>query len=224
MTTALPAITKGLVDMHEQSIDIKRTGRFFVFEGIDGSGKTVVSQGIYKRLQSEMSINVVLTTEPTASWLGDAVRRALAEDHGPFVEAFLFAADRYVHTIDIRSWLEKGMVVLCDRYYASTLAYQGASLSRMLGNDAVGWLINLNLPFIIKPDLTFLLKIPPEVGLERLRLRSKLSKFERLEFLKEVDRIYQMLADKDESFIIIDATAPLEAVIDKIMQLIRKNL
>lgn len=224
MTTAFPAMTREESIADIRSIDLARRGRFYVFEGIDGSGKTTISSNVYRLLRAETSREVILTAEPTDTWLGDAIRRACAENLGPFVEALLFVADRSAHTENIQKWIDSGKVVLSDRYYASTLAYQGASLIPLIGNRALDWLRLINEPVIRKPDLTFFLQIPPEIGIKRLKERSEKTKFERLEFLREVDRLYKMIAKDDDSFVLIDATKSIDAIVSEIVHLIKKNL
>src|SRR6266545_7485707 len=100
---------------------------FVTFEGIDGAGKTTVSRLVGDSFRSA-GARVFLTTEPTATWLGDAVRRGYDDDVGPIAESFLFLADRAAHINEIRTHLENGELVLCDRYADSTYAYQGARL------------------------------------------------------------------------------------------------
>ncbi|MDH7509264.1 MAG: dTMP kinase [Methanomassiliicoccales archaeon] len=224
MTTAFQTVTREESIADIRSIDLASRGRFFVFEGIDGSGKTTISSNVYRLLRTETTREIILTTEPTDTWLGSAVRRAYAENLGPFVEALLFVADRSAHTANIQSWIDSGKIVLSDRYYASTLAYQGASLIPIIGERALDWLRLINEPIIRKPDLTFFLQIPPEVGIERMRARSEKTKFERLEFLREVDRLYRMIAKDDDSFVLIDATRPIDAIVSEIVHLIKKNL
>jgi len=88
---------------------------FVTFEGIDGSGKTTVSRLVAESLRAK-GHTVYLTSEPTTTWLGDAVRHAYADDVGAIAESFLFLADRAAHLTDIRAHLQKGELVLCDRY------------------------------------------------------------------------------------------------------------
>src|SRR5207244_12887061 len=100
---------------------------FVTFEGIDGSGKTTVSRLVKDRLRSR-GHSVFLTSEPTGDWLGETVRRGIEKGVSPLTESFLFLADRAAHIPEIRSHLDPGECVLCDRYADSTYAYQGAHL------------------------------------------------------------------------------------------------
>ena len=141
-------------------------------------------------------------------WTGDAVRRANHEGIDDMAEALLFVADRALHTGQIQGWMEEGKVVICDRYYASTIAYQSAALHGRM-EDPVGWLWEMNRPIVIEPDANFLLTIPPEHALERLSGRTGRSKFEKLEYLRQVDPAYREWAEKDRTSCWWMRTGPL---------------
>lgn len=186
-------------------------GRFFVFEGIDGSGKSTVARLMAERLERE-GRPTVHTAEPTDSWVGDMVRRGNAEAASPFTETLLYIADRAEHTAQIDRWLTDGKYVVCDRYVGSTLAYQGVTLRPYLAGKAVEWLKAINAPFTIRPTITFLLLLEPEAAMARLGSRPGREKFERLDFLRKVDALYRQLAREDPSYIVIDASLALEEV------------
>ena len=192
---------------------------FVVLEGIDGCGKSSVSKLLAKRLGSK----AVLTREPTDSWLGQAVRKGDAKKVSPYTDALLFMADRAQHTSEIRKLLAKGRTVVCDRYYHSTVAYQAAYLKDIFEGDAFRWLLDANLRISLRPDLTVLLVIPPELGLERITGRARLSRFERLDVLKEVHKNYLRLARLDPSIVKIDATRELEPVVDEVLKLVKRR-
>jgi len=224
MTTDL-----GITSLEDNSSDVRAMpsiskGKFYVFEGIDGSGKTTVSRRLLEMISQDSHREVLLTVEPTDSWLGDSVRRSYNEDVSTFTEALLFIADRATHTERIKDWLSKGIVVLCDRYNPSTLAYQGTILRRTIGDAAIGWLKIVSKHVIIEPDITFLFSITPEVALERLDGRDKTTKFEKLSYLEEVDSIYRMLAGEDPRIFVVDASDPLNDVINEVMRVIRADL
>lgn len=200
-------------------------GLFVVFEGIDGSGKSSAAKSIFEILSNEMPGKVVLTAEPTETWLGDCVRRANKEAVSGATEALLFVADRTEHSLRIAQWLREGKVVLCDRYYASTIAYQGAALKgTMEVKSAVEWLKAVNEPVIVQPDLTLLFTIRVEMALERVKQRSGMSKFENLDYLREVDLIYRYLCMEDPTYVTVDASRPLEQVIRIALAAIRAKL
>jgi len=198
---------------------IRRSMRrgFVTFEGIDGSGKTSVAEEVTRRLEKKR-IGVVLTTEPTKTWLGDAVKRSYDEDVSPFTEALLFMADRATHTEQIKKWVKQGKLVVSDRYSDSTYAYQAARL-RGIVKDPLTWLKRMSVPFVIQPDLTLLLDVEPRLGLKRISPRAKKVHFEVEPFLRQVRRNYLELA-KSRRFVVIDASRSFEDVVNESLQCI----
>lgn len=191
-----------------------------VIEGIDGCGKSSVARRVALRLGRD----VILTREPTESWLGKAVRRGEASDVSPFVDALLFMADRALHTQDIRRHLAEGKLVISDRYYHSTVAYQAARLGKVFEGDAFTWLLEANRTISLTPDLTVLLTVPAEVGLRRVGSRGTYSRFEKLAFLRDVARNYDRLAGLDRSMVKVDATRPLDEVAEEVLSLVHTRL
>ncbi len=190
---------------------------FVVLEGIDGCGKSSVSKVLAQRLGRR----AFLTREPTDSWIGKAVRKGSDRRISPYTDALLFMADRSIHTADINRLVKKGRLVLSDRYYHSTVAYQAAWLEDKFDGDAFKWLLDANLRISRHPDLTILLDIPPELGLERIKGRRALSRFEKLGFLRKVRANYLKLARMDRSIVRIDARRPMEEVVDEALGIIR---
>ena len=175
---------------------------FVSFEGIDGSGKTTVSRLVAATL-AKRGAKVFLTGEPTRGWTGDAVRRAYKDDVGPLAEAFLFLADRAAHQEEIRSHLDAGELVLCDRYADSTYAYQGARLAGTVPRPVV-FLQRVARPWLLVPDLTILLRVSAERGLARISDRPDRVRFEELTFLRKVAKNYDALA-KSRRYAVLDA-------------------
>jgi dTMP kinase len=148
-------------------------GYFITFEGIEGSGKTTQIRKAADFLAAE-KIPCLLTEEPGGTGLGHILRKILLDKTalriGDRAELLLFAADRAQHVEEtILPALREGKVVLCDRFFDATTAYQG--FGRGLERDAVRWL-NDFAAGSLRPDRTFLFDIPPEQGLERVRTRS----------------------------------------------------
>ena len=189
--------------------------RFVTFEGIDGSGKSTISKLVYKKLKTQ-GYNVVLTFEPTDSWIGKQVQRCIETNTDPFVTAFTFIADRILHSKQIQQWLDEDKIVLCDRYAESTYAYQGAQLEDEM-EDPIHWLKELSNSRILIPDRTFIFVIDPEKSLARIQNRSKLIPFERLSFLEKVQENYLKLAVGGR-FCKIDATMGMEKIVDVCMK------
>ncbi|MGD0098725.1 MAG: dTMP kinase [Acidobacteriota bacterium] len=177
---------------------------FITFEGIEGSGKSLQIARAREYLTNGKGIECLVTREPGGTDFGLALRSVLLGLHGyrmePRSELLLYLADRYQHLKEvIEPALERGLVILSDRYQDATRAYQGTArgipgveieeLNRLLG--------------IIEPDKTILLDLDPEVGLSRARSRNLASasaaqegrfEAEDLEFHKKVREAYLELA------------------------------
>src|SRR5215467_937133 len=162
-------------------------GLFIVFEGVDGAGKTTQVHLLAERLR-QAGYEVVCLKEPTEGPWGQKLRQ-LAQ-HGrqeisPAMELEWFLQDRREDVErNIQPALARGQIVLLDRYYFSTMAYQGA-----LQLDPEEIRVR-NEAFAPRPDLLFMLDIPPERGLQRVQQRGALSHFERLDYLKRVAAIF----------------------------------
>ncbi len=191
------------------------------FEGIDGSGKTTVSRQVHELLRARGE-RVVLTSEPTATWLGEAVRRSYVDDVGPIAESFLFLADRARHVEEIRRLLRAGEIVLCDRYVDSTYAYQGVRLEGRVP-DPMDFLRRASEPWILEPDVTILIRVTPDVGARRISDRTQRIHFEDPAFLAKVAANYETLA-KAERFVVLDGNRPSPAVAEEAVMAIEKRL
>ena len=199
---------------------MKSKGIFVVFEGIDGSGKSSVCKRISEMLSAD-GVKNVLTAEPTRDEIGMVLRDGKVKGISEETEALLFVADRAQHTIKIKEWMSDGYVVICDRYYASTLAYQAAPLNGKALD--MKWLKTLNEKVTIEPDATFLMDIRPEEGLKRISVRGETSKFERLEYLKAVRTNYLKIA-KDKGFTVVNAERGIDEIVDEVYRSLRKRM
>lgn len=190
-------------------------GRFIVIEGIDGSGKTTLANRI-----AEAVGGADITFEPTKSKLGSALRSGSFGEIPPAAEALLFAADRAIHTEEIKKALDSGRWVICDRYLGSTVAYQSASFGDAADWD---WLLSMQSKSVITPDLTILLDIDPEKGLSRVTTRGEeLSRFEKLDFLKRVRSAYLRLSEILD-YQVVDASQPQEEVAEEVLSIMEKK-
>ena len=184
---------------------------FITFEGGEGSGKSTQAKALYRRLLS-IGISCVLTHEPGGTPLGNRLRRLLRGEGeiDPQTELFLFAASRaqLVREV-IRPSLERGALVISDRFFYSTIAYQG--YGRGLDLTIIEELNRIATEGLC-PDLVVLLDIPVEEGLARKRLRDRFEK-EELAFHQRVREGYLEMARSDpKRWLIVDAALPRQRV------------
>jgi dTMP kinase len=194
---------------------------FVTIEGIDGSGKSTLAKSLADRLRNR-GLDVMVTKEPTDSWLGEAVRQAVEEDQDPRVQALLFLADRSLHQEEIAAWLEADRIVLCDRHHDSTLAYQGVALEGKV-DDPQDWLTRASSFLALTPDLTLLLLVDPAEGVARVTATRAKSRFERVDFLTDVQAAYLRMASEPR-FVKLDATLSPDAVVEAAEQTILRRL
>ena len=185
--------------------------RFVTFEGIDGSGKSTIIKKVFERLKSK-GHDVILTFEPTDSWIGKIVQKCIKTKSDPYVTAFTFIADRVDHCKQIQKWLDDGKIVLCDRYAESTYAYQGAQMQDLV-DDVIKWLQDLSKNRIIIPDRTFLFVIEPKDSIARIQNRNNLIPFEKVDFLEKVHKNYLEIC-KGKRFVKLDATKTIQDLTD----------
>ena len=167
-----------------------RKGTFIVFEGIDGTGKSTQINRLADVLL-KMGHDVVVTREPTEGVFGQRIR-ALYQNRSAVSaadELDLFIKDRHEHIETlINPSLEAGKIVLCDRYFLSTAAYQGAagcSPETILAHHR----------FAPEPDLAIIIEVPPQICIGRIieKRGDQLNDFEQLESLKKVDSIFKQM-------------------------------
>jgi dTMP kinase len=168
-------------------------GRLVAFEGVDGAGKTTQLRRLAAALRAR-GHEVVTTKEPTDGPIGRRIRETARTGRLPPEEELgLFLDDRRAHVEEtIRPALARGAYVLVDRYFYSTVAYQGAR-----GLDPAD-LLRRNLAFAPVPDVVLLLELPVEDGVRRVRGRDGAENlFERTEDLRACDRVFRAL-DREE--------------------------
>ena len=192
-------------------------GVFITFEGGDGSGKSTQIQSVRDWFESR-GREVIVTREPGGTELGTEIRRLVQngpEDVDARTEALLYAADRAYHVATvIAPALERGAVVLGDRYIDSSLAYQGAA--RSLGVDEIASLSAWATRGLY-PSLTFLLDLPPEVGARRRTDAPDRMERESMDFHERVRHEYLRLADAEpDRFVVIDAVGTVDEVFSEI--------
>ena len=195
---------------------------FVTFEGADGSGKSTQAELLRETLVAE-GREVVLTREPGGTELGERARElVLNGPHmGAWAEAALYAASRAEHVeAVIRPALDRGAVVVCDRYIDSSLAYQG--IARGLGVDAVLQL-NLEVTEGLLPDVTFLLLIDPDVAATRYD-RSDRLELEGAALQTKVDAAYRSLAERfPERIVTVNADRSADEIGREIREQLRQR-
>jgi len=191
----------------------EKDGVFIAFEGGEGSGKSTQATKLRDWFE-ERHFDVVLTREPGGTDLGSQLRRVLLDKGtgavAPRAEALLYAADRaeHVHSV-VRPALNRGSIVITDRYVDSSIAYQGSG--RVLPSEDVLRISRWATEGLI-PDLTILLDIPSAAGLARCGTLDRLES-EPLEFHERVRRSFLQLATVEpDRYLVVDASGTPEEV------------
>lgn len=196
--------------------EIKKKGKFIVFEGIDGSGKSTQADRLVRYLKSK-NIKAVVTNEPQSDRpVGMLIRQALKKQIS-FDEktiALLFAADRLDHIQRISEKLDEGFWVVCDRYYFSSFAYNDTALNKE-------WIISVNSEAMnaLKADMTIFLDVPCDISLSRVSKRGETEIFENTERQNRVRNNYLELFKRfkdDENIVVIDGNAKQNIIEKKI--------
>lgn len=217
-------------------IEAKHHPLFVTFEGGEGCGKSTVIERLSADLR-EKGYDVLTTREPGGSKLGEQIRIWLLHhapdvNVGDYAELLLFLAARTQHLEEIiLPALDKGKVVLCDRFNDSSVAYQGAA--RGLGMDAVQKQCELACRGIT-PNLTLFMDVDPRIGLERTRNTVKASasegevdriESEKLDFHVKVLEAMRLLAKNNPGRIkTIDASQPLDTMYDQCLEAVLSAL
>ncbi len=206
-------------------------GRFITFEGGEGAGKSTQAALLAEQLR-RLGIGVELTREPGGSPGAEIIRHVLlsgaAKPLGPEIETMLFAAARDEHLNDrIRPALARGRWVICDRFADSTRVYQGAlgqvdaRIIRALERLTVGR---------TKPSLTFVLDLPPELGLRRAQKRRGLAHADRfeqesLQFHQRLRDAYRRIVQEEpDRCVLIDATEEPDFIAEQIWRIVEERL
>jgi dTMP kinase len=208
-------------------------GRFITFEGGEGAGKSTQIARLLTRLKDE-GVDAIATREPGGSQKAERIRESVlagaAQSLGPFAEAIMFSAARIDHLREtIRPALARGLFVLCDRFADSTRAYQGAlgdldpALIRALERATIG---------DTRPDLTFVLDVPAEIGLARAaeRRRAAGKGADRFEgegraFHERLRQAFLAIAgDEPDRCLVIDAAREPDSVAEDIWRTVADRL
>lgn len=203
-------------------------GLFITIEGGDGSGKTTQIDLLTKYF-NENGYEVLLTREPGGTIISEKIRDIILDkehmEMSDITETLLYAAARAQHVHEfIEPNIKAGKVVICDRFVDSSVVYQG--YARGVGIDEVE---NINSYAIlgVMPDLTILLDLPADIGLDRKKSQGALDRLELQEdtFHIKVNEGYKILAKRHSDRILsVDATKPIEAIHKVIVGEIVKRL
>jgi len=193
-----------------------KKGVLIVLDGIDGTGKTTQAKRLLAALQKKEA-DAVYFREPSDSQWGLAIKRKaiIADSLSPEEELDLFQKDRRENVEkNLKPALKEKKVIVLDRYYFSTIAYQGA---RGIDPEKIR---RQNESFAVKPDLVFILDIVPQKGLDRIAIsREKMeSHFEREDYLVKVREIFRRFAG--ENILHIDASRPEEDIAKDIEKIV----
>ncbi|MBN1404733.1 MAG: dTMP kinase [Opitutales bacterium] len=206
-------------------------GYLITFEGSEGAGKSTQVERIAKRFEAHNQA-VVVTREPGGTPIGEEIRRLLMHSAcgsamTPETELLLFAASRaqLVREV-IRPAVDEGKIVLCDRFLDSTTVYQG--VGRRIASEPVA-MINKFAVGDLMPDITVIIDLPAEIGLERTRHRARempdRMEQENIEFYRKVREGYLMLAKAlPGRFIIADGSKSIDEVEVQIWEELRKRV
>ncbi|WFA05357.1 dTMP kinase [Bacillus sp. HSf4] len=206
------------------------SGLFITFEGPEGAGKTTVLEAAAQILMKN-GHSVLATREPGGIDISEQIREVILNpkntDMDPKTEALLYAAARRQHLVEkVKPALDKGQIVLCDRFIDSSLAYQG--YARGLGMDEV---LSVNQFAIggMMPDVTIFFAIEPEEGLKRINANEDREKnrldLEQIHFHKRVQEGYQEAIKRfPDRFQTVDASQTFEDVLKRVNQIINEAL
>jgi len=190
-----------------------KKGVFICIEGLDASGKTTHAHRLVRNLRRK-GFDAVYTTEPSRGEIGRFIRTYILQRKRrvpSVVEALLFAVDRVDHVEKgVKPALEKGKIVVSDRYVYSSLAYQGAA-----GLD-LKWIEEINR-LALPPDLAIYIDVPPEVVVKRIR--RKKSVMERLETQRRVREIYMKFVQKGK-LVLVDGNRRKDEVAKDILTVV----
>ena len=200
---------------------------FIAFEGLDHSGKSTLIQSLSKELKDRFSIDFMSTREPGGTQLGEIIRKIVLNPYGqdisPETEILLICASRKDHIEKvIKPALDAGRWVLCDRYWASTVAFQGKG--RQLPDKDVEWLNQFTVQDM-QPDLWVLLDLPITEKEKRAQVGGLMSdRFEMQDrgFHQRVRECYIEMASS-KKWLVLDALLPQKKLVELIVEKLKKN-
>jgi dTMP kinase len=195
-------------------------GKFIVFDSLDGAGNSTQVKLLADYL-NKIGKKTHVTKEPTSYLIGGLIRSQLVNDwkSSPECLQLLFCADRAYHLEkEIIPLLKRGINVISDRYFFSTMAYGNLEIKDL------DWLIKINDKFLL-PDLTFFLKVSPKVCVERIKKdRFEITLFEKEKTLEKVWKNYEILAKKFDNVYIVEGEREIEEIAKEIRKIVLSRL
>ncbi|MRI81648.1 dTMP kinase [Fundicoccus ignavus] len=205
-------------------------GKFISIEGPDGAGKTSVVKALVAKLEADGITDFMTTREPGGIKISEQIRNVILDventEMDARTEALLFAAARRQHLVEkILPALEAGKLVICDRFVDSSLAYQG--VARNIPTDLI-WEINQFAIDNHLPDLTILIDVPAEIGLERINQAKGQRQYDRLD--REGVSFHNLVRDAFLSFeassdriVLVDGTQTIDEITEKIYHILKEK-
>ena len=202
-------------------------GYFITFEGVEGAGKSTQANLLYQYLINNGK-EAILTKEPGGTKTGRKIRQILLEKteeiFPPVAELMLYEADRnfHIHNL-IKPSLQQGKYIICDRFTDSTLAYQG--YARGLDINLIKQLNEIATEGI-KPDITFLIDIPVEEGLKRIRQTRQADRIEDedIQFHKRLREGFLKIAENEKDrIVVLDGMESPENILAKIVEILKNR-
>lgn len=205
-------------------------GKFISIEGPDGAGKTSVVKALVAKLEADGITDFMTTREPGGIKISEQIRNVILDventEMDARTEALLFAAARRQHLVEkILPALEAGKLVICDRFVDSSLAYQG--VARNIPTELI-WEINQFAIDNHLPDLTILIDVPAEIGLERINQAKGQRQYDRLD--REGVSFHNLVRDAFLSFeassdriVLVDGTQTIDEITEKIYHILKEK-
>ena len=193
------------------------SGCLIAFEGLDQSGKQTQAELLRDRLKREGRKARLVSFPDYGTSIGEEIARALQgeREYGPDVMQLLYVANRYERTPDLQRWLDGGLILVCDRYIASSVAYGEAQ-----GLDPV-WLTDMQ-KYLPPPSLTIMLDIAPETAVQRKTVDR--DRYERdLALQARVRESYRRQADEGQ-WVLVDGERPQEAIAADVFSAVASRL
>lgn len=204
-----------------------KTLNFITFEGIEGSGKSTQAKKLYEYFLTKQTKSI-LTREPGGTKAGDKIRAILMDEDIDKLEAKTELLLNYASRIEhleklIKPALDQGKIVICDRFFDSSFAYQGGAMG--LGFDYIEKFNDLLLNDFV-PDITFFINVTLEEGFKRTAKRTENNRYDKLgsQFHQKIYDSYFKLAKNNSRIKIIDGMKNSDEVFQQILTIINQNL